>query len=124
MVISVPRPERTAVKIWLVVLAVTSRTMAQAAMSAKARRTGTPRVQQDGTDDRHEAERPTGSGQGRSSDPLARGSLGQKRSRGEQPGGDEAEEADLDQVGMRSQTSAMRLTAARTTRSAAAPDSR
>ena len=57
------------------------------------------RVQQDGTDDGHEAERPTGSGQGRSSDPLARGSLGHKRSRGEQPGGDEAEEADLNQVG-------------------------
>ena len=124
MVTSVPRPETTAVKIWLVALAVIRRTMLQRVMSPKAAKTGRPVSSRTAP---MTATKP-------SAPPvpvrvaaatcrrlLRRATAVPETTR---LAATAMRKPTLIVSGMELQTSAMRLTAASTTRIAAAPDSR
>ena len=124
MVTSVPRPETTAVKIWLVALAVIRRTMLQAAMSPKAAKIGRPvssRTAPMTATNPSAPPVPVRVAAATCRRLLRRVTTVPEMTR---PAAATMRKPTLTVSGMEPQTSATRLTAASTTRIAAAPDSR
>ena len=117
-------PETTAVKIWLVALAVISRTTLQAAMSPKAAKIGIPVFSRTAPITATKPSAPPVPVRVAAATCRCRLRRATTVPETTRPTATAMREPTLTVSGMESQTSAMRLTAASTTRTAAAPDRR